>query len=182
MRLAKRRQSEKVAKRVSCHALRRYTLHVVQRLSRTSKASWARLTRCPETWQARRWPNSPFSTTPGSPWRTEWWWIGRMDDFPGIVDWSGLNIVDAEGRWVLPAWCDSHTHTVFAREPQRGVPHAARRGDLPRDCRARRRHPQFRQGPAGHGRRRAFRRRAEARAPRHCSRRRVPWRSNRGTA
>ena len=38
-----------------------------------------------------------------------------MEDFPGIVDWSGLNIVDAEGRWVLPAWCDSHTHTVFAR-------------------------------------------------------------------
>ena len=41
--------------------------------------------------------------------------FGGMDDFPGIVDWSGLNIVDAEGRWVLPAWCDSHTHTVFAR-------------------------------------------------------------------
>ena len=41
--------------------------------------------------------------------------FGGMDEFPGIVDWSGLNIVDAEGRWVLPAWCDSHTHTVFAR-------------------------------------------------------------------
>ena len=41
--------------------------------------------------------------------------FGSMEDFPGIVDWSGLSIVDAEGRWVLPAWCDSHTHTVFAR-------------------------------------------------------------------
>ncbi len=24
------------------------------------------------------------------------------------------NIIDAEGRFVLPAWCDSHTHLVFA--------------------------------------------------------------------
>jgi imidazolonepropionase len=24
------------------------------------------------------------------------------------------NIIDAEGRMVLPAWCDSHTHIVFA--------------------------------------------------------------------
>jgi len=25
------------------------------------------------------------------------------------------NIIDAEGRSILPAWCDSHTHLVFAR-------------------------------------------------------------------
>ena len=42
--------------------------------------------------------------------------FGTMDNFPGIVDWSGLDIVDCEGRWVLPAWCDSHTHTVFAHD------------------------------------------------------------------
>ena len=42
--------------------------------------------------------------------------FGSMDEFPGVADWSGLNIVDAEGRWVLPAWCDSHTHTVFAHD------------------------------------------------------------------
>ena len=41
--------------------------------------------------------------------------FGSMDSFPGIVDWSGLTIVDAANRWVIPAWCDSHTHTVFAK-------------------------------------------------------------------
>lgn len=40
--------------------------------------------------------------------------FGPMSEFPGIADWSGLDIVDVDGRWVLPAWCDSHTHTVFA--------------------------------------------------------------------
>ena len=37
MRLAKRRQSEKGAKRVSCHALRRYTLHVMRTLVKNIK-------------------------------------------------------------------------------------------------------------------------------------------------
>ena len=40
--------------------------------------------------------------------------FGTMDGFPGIVDWSGLEVVDCEGRYVLPAWCDSHTHLVYA--------------------------------------------------------------------
>ena len=40
--------------------------------------------------------------------------FGAMSDFPGIVDWSGLEVVDCTGRFVLPAWCDSHTHLVFA--------------------------------------------------------------------
>ena len=39
---------------------------------------------------------------------------GSMRDFPGIVDWSGLEVVDAGGRCVLPAWVDSHTHLVHA--------------------------------------------------------------------
>lgn len=40
--------------------------------------------------------------------------LGPMGEFPGVVDWSGLTVVDAAGRYVLPGWCDPHTHTVFA--------------------------------------------------------------------
>lgn len=39
---------------------------------------------------------------------------GPMSEWGGIVDWNGLEIIDAEGRYVLPAWCDSHTHLVYA--------------------------------------------------------------------
>jgi imidazolonepropionase len=39
---------------------------------------------------------------------------GSMDDWGGITDWRDLEIIDAEGRFVLPAFCDSHTHLVFA--------------------------------------------------------------------
>jgi imidazolonepropionase len=39
---------------------------------------------------------------------------GKMDDFPGITDWSGLQIIDATDKLVFPSWCDSHTHIVFA--------------------------------------------------------------------
>jgi len=39
---------------------------------------------------------------------------GAMADFPGIADWNGLEIVDAPGRCILPAWVDSHTHLVHA--------------------------------------------------------------------
>ena len=42
--------------------------------------------------------------------------FGSMTDFPGITDWSGLEIEDCEGRFVLPAWCDSHTHLVYASD------------------------------------------------------------------
>ena len=41
--------------------------------------------------------------------------FGEMKDWPGISDWSQLTIVDAEEGFVLPTWCDSHTHTVFAK-------------------------------------------------------------------
>jgi imidazolonepropionase len=40
--------------------------------------------------------------------------LGPMSEFPGIADWSGLTVIDASGRYVLPGWCDPHTHTVFA--------------------------------------------------------------------
>ncbi|MEW6469465.1 MAG: imidazolonepropionase [Bacteroidota bacterium] len=40
--------------------------------------------------------------------------FGTMDDFPGISDWSGLQVIDAADKLVLPCWCDSHTHLVFA--------------------------------------------------------------------
>lgn len=39
---------------------------------------------------------------------------GAMADWPGISDWRDLEVVDAEGRFVLPTWCDSHTHLVYA--------------------------------------------------------------------
>lgn len=41
--------------------------------------------------------------------------FGSMDDLAGIVDWSDLEIIDAEGKYVLPAFCDSHSHLVFAK-------------------------------------------------------------------
>ncbi|MFN5910961.1 MAG: imidazolonepropionase, partial [Bacteroidota bacterium] len=40
---------------------------------------------------------------------------GSMDDWGGIDDWRDLEVIDATGRFVLPAFCDPHTHTVFAR-------------------------------------------------------------------
>lgn len=40
---------------------------------------------------------------------------GKMEDWEGITDWRGVEIIDAEGGSVMPAFCDPHTHTVFAR-------------------------------------------------------------------
>jgi imidazolonepropionase len=40
---------------------------------------------------------------------------GRMEDWDGITDWRGIEVIDADGQSVLPAFCDPHTHTVFAR-------------------------------------------------------------------
>ena len=116
MRLAKRRQSEKGAKRVSCHALRRYTLHVMRTLVKNIKGLVGAFDEVPRDVAGSEMAKFPIL-------HNAWLAVedgvvvdfGGMDEFPGIVDWSGLNIVDAEGRWVLPAWCDSHTHTVFAR-------------------------------------------------------------------
>ena len=39
---------------------------------------------------------------------------GKMEDWQGIADWRGVEIIDAEGCFVLPSFCDSHTHTIFA--------------------------------------------------------------------
>lgn len=40
---------------------------------------------------------------------------GSMSDWQGILDWRGVEVIDAEGKYVLPAFCDSHTHLVFAK-------------------------------------------------------------------
>ncbi|MCE3296787.1 MAG: imidazolonepropionase [Crocinitomicaceae bacterium] len=40
---------------------------------------------------------------------------GTMEEWGGITDWRGIEVIDAEGKYVLPAFCDSHTHLVFAR-------------------------------------------------------------------
>ncbi|MBI3134148.1 MAG: imidazolonepropionase [Bacteroidetes bacterium] len=39
---------------------------------------------------------------------------GKMEDLAGITNWTDLEVIDAEGKFVLPAFCDSHTHLVFA--------------------------------------------------------------------
>ena len=39
---------------------------------------------------------------------------GMMDDFPGIENWKGLEIIDCEGKLILPCYADSHTHIVYA--------------------------------------------------------------------
>ena len=44
---------------------------------------------------------------------------GQMSEWGGITDWRNLEVIDAEGKYVLPAFCDSHTHTVFAK-PREG--------------------------------------------------------------
>jgi imidazolonepropionase len=40
---------------------------------------------------------------------------GTMHEWEGIIDWRDVEIVDAEGCYVLPAFIDAHTHTVFAK-------------------------------------------------------------------
>jgi imidazolonepropionase len=40
--------------------------------------------------------------------------FGSMENFPGISDWSNLKVIDATDKLVLPCWCDSHTHIVYA--------------------------------------------------------------------
>jgi len=115
VRLAKRRQPKNVAKGVSCHALRRYTLHVMRTLLKNIKGLVGAFEEVPRDVAGSEMAKFPIL-------HNAWLALeggvvvdfGPMEEFPGIADWSGLNIVDAEGRWVLPAWCDSHTHTVFA--------------------------------------------------------------------
>ncbi|MES2284264.1 MAG: imidazolonepropionase [Bacteroidota bacterium] len=40
--------------------------------------------------------------------------FGKMEDWEGISDWTNLTIIDASDKLVLPCWCDSHTHIVYA--------------------------------------------------------------------
>ena len=40
---------------------------------------------------------------------------GAMTDLEGVSDWSNLEIIDATGKLVMPAFCDAHTHLVFAK-------------------------------------------------------------------
>ncbi|MFY9311502.1 MAG: imidazolonepropionase [Bacteroidia bacterium] len=39
---------------------------------------------------------------------------GKMDDWEGISDWGNLTVIDATDKLVMPCWCDSHTHIVYA--------------------------------------------------------------------
>jgi imidazolonepropionase len=40
--------------------------------------------------------------------------FGKMDDWEGITDWTNLTIIDASEKIVMPCYCDSHTHIVYA--------------------------------------------------------------------
>lgn len=40
--------------------------------------------------------------------------FGKMDDWEGISDWTNLTIIDATDKIVMPCYCDSHTHIVYA--------------------------------------------------------------------
>jgi len=40
--------------------------------------------------------------------------FGKMADWEGISDWSNLTILDASDKLVMPCYCDSHTHIVYA--------------------------------------------------------------------
>ncbi len=40
---------------------------------------------------------------------------GSMQEWEGITDWRNVEVIDADGKYVLPGFCDSHTHIVFAK-------------------------------------------------------------------
>lgn len=40
--------------------------------------------------------------------------FGSMEDWEGITDWRNLEVVDASGKYVIPSFCDSHSHVVYA--------------------------------------------------------------------
>ncbi|MCA0431378.1 MAG: imidazolonepropionase [Bacteroidetes bacterium] len=40
--------------------------------------------------------------------------FGSMHEFPGITNWKDLEIIDCEGKMVMPTFADSHTHIVYA--------------------------------------------------------------------
>jgi imidazolonepropionase len=40
---------------------------------------------------------------------------GSMENLEGISDWRNLEVIDATGKFVFPAFCDAHSHIVFAK-------------------------------------------------------------------
>lgn len=40
--------------------------------------------------------------------------FGKMQDWEGIADWTDLTVIDATDKIVMPCYCDSHTHIVYA--------------------------------------------------------------------
>ena len=40
---------------------------------------------------------------------------GPMSEWEGVTDWRDLEVIDASGKYVMPAFVDAHTHTVFAK-------------------------------------------------------------------
>ena len=38
----------------------------------------------------------------------------EMKKFTGIDDWNNTKIIDSDNGSVIPTWCDSHTHIVYA--------------------------------------------------------------------
>ena len=40
--------------------------------------------------------------------------FGSMNDWEGIADWKNLLVIDASDKLVMPCYCDSHTHLVYA--------------------------------------------------------------------
>ena len=40
--------------------------------------------------------------------------FGEMNNWQGIEDWNNTEIIDANNGIVMPTWCDSHTHIVYA--------------------------------------------------------------------
>ncbi len=40
--------------------------------------------------------------------------FGKMNDLKVSIDSSFDKVIDVQGQFVLPAWCDSHSHLVFA--------------------------------------------------------------------
>jgi len=40
--------------------------------------------------------------------------FGKMEEWEGISDWSNLAVIDATNKIVMPSYCDSHTHVVYA--------------------------------------------------------------------
>ena len=40
--------------------------------------------------------------------------FGTMKEWNGVENWNETTIIDANQGYILPAWCDSHTHCVYA--------------------------------------------------------------------